>query len=179
MHQGWWDELSYGTSESRARVGKTHAGEWLAQKATQSAPTLILFLVHVWLTLEPGGEKGQTTPMNSTAANPLQEQLRLEWTVQTNIRWLPGKMCFQCRYSEIPLSNDNVTNATPDWGINSLDLPWISGGGVARLENGVTNHKWVLRLVPMESTSHSRLAPKHEAWLAGLPRTGLTSQCQA
>ena len=111
------------------------------KKATKSAPTLILFLVHVWLTLEPGGEKGQTTPMNSTAANPLQEQLRLEWTVQTNIRWLPGKMCFQCRYSEIPLSNDNVTNATPDWGINSLDLPWISGGGVARLENGVTNHK--------------------------------------
>ena len=33
MHQGWWDELSYGTSECRARVGKTHAGDWLAQKS--------------------------------------------------------------------------------------------------------------------------------------------------
>ena len=33
MHQGWWDELSYGTSECRARVVKTHAGDWLEQKS--------------------------------------------------------------------------------------------------------------------------------------------------
>lgn len=106
-------------------------------EATQSAPTLILFLVHAWLTHEPGGEKGQRRPMNSTAANPLHEQLRLDWTVQTNNRWIFGKMCCQCRYSKIPLSNDNVTNATPDWGISCLDLSFVSGSGVERVESGL------------------------------------------